>query len=126
MISDGNKLIEVKDIQMKIFIFKKFMKKYILKSNTMNECQLQRVYNYPIYPRGSKIYSDKGFVKIDNGQMWGSHWTCFYTKNNKAYHFDSLGVQPVKFLPNQLPKPIIYHDYKIQDINSKLCGSYCL
>ena len=111
---------------MKILNFKDFMKKYNLKNNTMNESQLQRVYNYPIYSKNSKIYSDKGFVNIDDGRMGGSHWTCFIVKDNKSYYFDSFGVQPDKFLLNQLPKPIIYHNYKIQDINSFLCGSYCL
>ena len=41
------------------------MKKYNLKNDTLNESQLQEIYNYPIYPRDSKIYSDKGFVNID-------------------------------------------------------------
>ena len=86
----------------------------------------QRVYNYKIYPRDSKIYSDKGFVNINNGSMGGSHWTCFYIKGNKSYSFDSFGVQPDKFLLNQLPKPIIYHKYKIHDKNPKLCGSFSL
>ena len=89
----------------------------------MNESELQRVYNYPIYPRDSKIYSDKGFVNIGNGSIGGTHWTCFI-KDNKSYYFDSFGGQPDEFLPKQLPKPIIYHNYKIQDVNSKLCGSY--
>ena len=111
---------------MKVLNFKDFMKKYKLKNDTMNESQLQRVYNYPIYPRDSKIYSDKGFINIDNGSRGGSHWTAFYIKNNKSYYFDSFGGAPDKFLLNQLPKPIIYHNYKIQDINSYLCGSYCL
>ena len=111
---------------MKILTFKNFMKKYILKNDTMNEFQLQKIYNYKIYPRDSKIYSDKGFINIDNGSQGGTHWTCFYIKDNKSYYFDSFGVQPDKFLLNQLPKPIIYHNYKIQDIDSKLCGSYCL
>ena len=102
------------------------MKKSNLKDDTMNESQLQRVYNYSIYTRDSKIHSDKGFVNIDNGQMGGTHWTCFYIKDNKSYYFDSFGGQPGKFLLKQIPKPIIYHNYKIQDINSKLCGSYCL
>ena len=56
------------------------MKKYNLKDNTMNESELQKVFNYPIYPRDSKIYSDKSFVKIDNGSMGGSHWICFMIK----------------------------------------------
>ena len=92
----------------------------------MNESELQRVYNYPIYPRDSKIYSDKGFFNIDNGSMGGSHWTCFYVKNNKSFYFDSFGGQPDKFLPKQLSTPITYHNYQIQEFDSKLCGSYCL
>ena len=49
-----------------------------------------------------------------------------YVKDNKSYHFDSFGGKPDKFLLNQLPKPIINHKYKIQDINSQLYGSYSL
>ena len=113
-------------INLKVLNFKDFMKKYNLKNDTMNEFHLQKVYNYPIYPRDSKIYSDKGFVNIDDGSMGGSHWTCFMVKNNKSYYFDSFGGQPDKFILKQLPKPIIYHNYKIQDIKSRLSGSYCL
>ena len=102
------------------------MKKYKLKNNTMNEYRIQRIYNYSIYPRDSKIYSDEGFVNIDDGSQGGNHWTCFIVKDNKSLYFDSFGVAPDKFLLKQLPKPIIYHNYKIQDINSKLCESYCL
>ena len=110
---------------MKVLTFKDFMKKNKLKNNTMDESQLQRIYNYNIYPRDSKIDSDKGFVNIDNGSQGGTHWVC-YIVIDKSYYFDSFRGQPDKFLLNQLPRPIIYHNYKIQDINSKLCGSYCL
>ena len=92
----------------------------------MDESQLQRIYSYPIYPRESKRYSDKGFVNLDNGSQGGTHWTCFIVKDNKSFYFDSFGVQPDKFLLDQLPKPIIYHNYKKQDIISNLCGSYVL
>ena len=85
-----------------------------------------RVYNYKIYPRDSKIITDKRFVNIDNGSMGGSDWTCFIVKDSKSYHLDSFGGQPDKVILNQLPKPILYHNYKIQDINSRLCGPYCL
>ena len=102
------------------------MKKYKLKNDTMKESQLQKIYNYPIYPRESKIYSDRGFVNIDNGVQGGTHWTCFKLKDNKSFYFDSFGGQLDKFILKQLPKPIVYHNYKIQDINSNLCGSYCL
>ena len=53
------------------------MKKYNLKNNTTIESDLQRVYKYPIDPRDSKLFSDEGFVNIDNGSQGGTHWTCF-------------------------------------------------
>ena len=111
---------------MKVLNFKNFMKKYKLKNDTMNESQLQKIYNYNLYPRDSKIYSDRGFINIDNGVQGRTHWTCSIVKDNKSYYFDSFGGQPVNILLNQLPKPIIYHNYKIQHINSRLSGSYCL
>ena len=80
---------------------------------------------YPIYPRDSKIYSDKRFVNIDDGSMGGTHWTCFYIEDTKSFYFDSFGGRPDKFLIIQLPKPLIYHNYKIQDVDSRICGSYC-
>ena len=58
--------------------------------------------------------------------MGGSHWTCFIVKDDKSFYFDSFGGQPDKFLLKQLRKPIIYQKSKTQDINSKICGSYCL
>ena len=111
---------------MKVLNFIDFMKKCKLKDDTTNESELQRSYNFPIYPRDSKIYSDKRFVNKDIGSQGGTHWTCFYIKDNKSNYFDSFGGQPDKFLPNQLLKPINYHNYKIQDENCKFCGSYCL
>ena len=92
------------------------MRKYNLKDITMNESELQRLYNFPIYPRDSKLYSDKGYKNIDDGSQGGTHWCCFIIKDNKSYYFDSFGGQPDKFLLEQFPKPIIYHNYKIQDI----------
>ena len=55
----------------------------------------------------------------------GSHRCAFHVKNNESFYFDLFGGQPVVFL-NQLSKPITYHNYKIQDIKSKLCGPHCL
>ena len=58
--------------------------------------EILKSYNFPIYPRGSKFYTNKGFINIDNGQMSGTHWTCFYTKGKKSIYFDSFGDQPDK------------------------------
>ena len=99
------------------------MKKYNLKNDTMNEAHSQKNYNYPIYPRDSKICLDKCFLNIDNGSQGGTHWTCFIVRCNKSNYFDSFGGQPDKFMLNHLPKPIIYHNCKTPDVNSNLCGS---
>ena len=37
-----------------MFIFKGFLKKYLSKNITMNDSELQRIYNYTIYPKDSK------------------------------------------------------------------------
>ena len=92
----------------------------------MNESDIQRVYKYYTYPRDSKIYSDKGFINIDDGSQCGTHWTCFIVKDSKSFYFDSYGRQPDQFQLKQLPKPIKIYKYKIQDIDSRLFGSYCL
>ena len=111
---------------MKLSKFIAFLKKFNVKNYTMNESHLQKIYNYPIYPRDSKIYSYKGIVNIDNGSQGGTHWCCFIMKDNKSFYFDSFGVQPDKLSLSQLPKSITYHNYKVQDKNSRLCVSYCL
>ena len=67
------------------------MQKYNIKYGTKNESELQRVYNYPIYPRDPKMYSDEGFVNIDNGSMGGTHWTSFIIIDNKSFYYDSFG-----------------------------------
>ena len=108
------------------FEFHRFYEKKSLKIITKKDFELQKVYIYPIYPRDSEIYSDKRFVSIDNGSMGGTHWCCFIVKINQSYQFDSFGGRPDKLLLSQLTKPIPYHNYKIQDINSRLCGTYCL
>ena len=92
---------------MKVLNIKDFMKKYNSKIDNMIEAQLQKIYNYSIYPRDSKIYSDRALVNIDDGSQKGTHWTCFIAEDNKSFYFDSFGGAPDKFLLNQLPKSII-------------------
>ena len=50
--------------------------------------------------------------------MGGSCWSCFNIKNNESFYFDSFGCRPDKYLSNQLSKPILNHDHKIQVLNS--------
>ena len=70
--------------------------------------------------------ANKGFVIIDNGSQGGTNWTFFIVKGKKSFCLVGFGGQPGKVLLSQLPKPILYSIYKIQDINSKLSSSNCL
>ena len=97
------KLLKLLLFKMTILSFRDFMKKNNLKNDNMNEPHLQRVFNYPIYPRDSKKYSIKRFNSIDNGFQGGTQWTCFIIQDNKAFYFDSSGGQPDIFLLNQIP-----------------------
>ena len=81
------------------------MKKYYLGNDTMNESELRKVYNYPIYPRDSNIHSVQVFVNIDDGGSGGTHWCAYYVKDNKSLFFVSFGGAADNFLLNQLPKP---------------------
>ena len=58
--------------------------------------------------------------------MAGIRWVCFIIKDNKSFYFDSFGGNLDKFLHKHLPKPKISHNYKIHDLNSILCGFFCL
>ena len=71
--------------KMKILNFENIMKKFILKNNTMNKNELQKVYSYKKNSRYSKIKKDQVFVKIDNRSQGGLHWTSFIVNDKKSY-----------------------------------------
>ena len=111
---------------MKIPCSKNFMGQNKLEADTLNESELHKIWNYTNYPRDSKLPTENGFINFGDGSIGGSHRTCFYIKDNKSFFFDSFGWAPDTYLINQLPQTITFNSYKIQDKNSRLCGSCCL
>ena len=69
------------------------------------ESEVQRVLNCRLNPIDTKLLLNRGFAKVDIGELGDSHLTCFYIKKEKLYYFDSFGGAANKFLLNQLPKP---------------------
>ena len=61
---------------------KDFMMRKFLNDDTMNEIDLKKVNNFPIYPTDSKFSTTKIFVNKANGVQGGIHWTLFYRKDN--------------------------------------------
>ena len=72
---------------MEVLYFKDFMKKYKLKNDIMNESILQRIYNYKIYPRDSKIITDKGFVNYRQWLSRRNSLELFFYKREKILLF---------------------------------------
>ena len=105
---------------MTTFESKQFMKNYELK-----ESDLSPKLNLKICPGDSKITTQKGFVKIDDGSLGCTHWTCFWIRDRNSFYFNSLGGSPVSLL-QQLPKPINFYISENQNIYSRLGGTYCL
>ena len=59
----------------------------------------------------------------------GTHWVMFKIfKNHKVIYFDSFGFEMPKPVKEWLKPfaPIAINKRQIQDINSQLCGYYCL
>ena len=95
------------------------MKEYTIKNNTMEESELQRVYIYEIYPRDSKIYSDRGFVQKVNGSLVCSSLVCFIVKDNKSYYLIASEELQINFYLNNYLNQyyIIIVKYKIYTQN---------
>ena len=76
------------------------------------------------------IENNKSFIfNLQNSDQKGSHWVSLSRKdNNNIFIFDSFGIGDI---PNKLYKiyknyNIITNIYRIQDINSNLCGLFCV
>ena len=111
------KLVKLKLFEMTTTNLKNFWKNIIQKLLLRTKLIWKKAYNYTIYPRDSKISTEKRYVNNDDVSLGGTHWTCFFIKDNKSYYFDSFDGQLDNLIHLQLPKPIIFHIYKIQDIN---------
>jgi hypothetical protein len=81
---------------------------------------------------GCYVINLQDFTDSQGNRLGGTHWTSFVLlkengKNHCAY-FDSFGFVP----PNNVEKfledlrPYLVSDKHIQNINSGVCGSYCL
>ena len=92
----------------------------------MNETVIQRVCTYPMDPRDSKITSDIGLVNVNNGSKGRTHCVCFFFKikitilsNLHRLADNMLNLYPTLYLNQILIRK------KVQNKNSRFCGSYC-
>lgn len=69
-------------------------------------------------------------INLDDSGNDGTHWVLLMNKKTEKtiLYFDSFGVKypPKSILEMKTNKLIVCNNKKIQDINSLLCGYYCL
>ena len=70
-------------------------------------------------------------TNIDTSDKLGSHWVAFYIdKNAKGTYFDSYGLSPVsRHHIERLRRNCAtfkWNEKKLQSVNSKVCGEYCV
>ena len=65
---------------------------------------------------------------LQNNDQKGSHWVALSRKNDDIFVFDSFGIGYISNNLNKIYKNynIITNIYRIQDINSNLCGMFCV
>lgn len=58
----------------------------------------------------------------------GTHWVAFIIRpNGRCWYFDSFGLPPRESIINFLkPCKTVYNMKQIQNINSSICGYYCI
>ena len=75
------------------------------------------------------IKNNKSLIfKLQNSNQSGSYWVGLSRKNDDIFIFDSfvIGDIPNKLYKNYKNYNIITNIHRIQDINSNLCGLFCV
>ena len=82
---------------------------------------------------GGYVINMENDVDENGKQLDGSHWVSFYIEKDikgksHAVYFDSFGFAPPVDVQNFLVPfvPYPYNDRDIQNINSGVCGYYCI
>ena len=74
-------------------------------------------------------------INLDELENAGTHWVCCAPGKKALWYFDSFGMGfPQEFKSSRsrsdqgskAPKPVIWSSSQYQNINSVLCGYYCL
>lgn len=86
-----------------------------------------RVYARNAIPK--KLTNGYYVINLDSKNGSGTHWVCFVKDNKNIFYMDSFGMPPAQDEINVFKKEhddVYFNNKQIQDINSILCGYFCL
>ena len=68
-------------------------------------------------------------VNLDDKHGEGTHWILIYNvKDKDCIYFDSFGIDPPEEVLKRMrdtKKRVLMNEFRIQDINSFMCGYFC-
>ena len=67
-----------------------------------------------------------GVLNLNLSNEPGSHWVCWFKRNNNKYYFNSFGIPPPKELIDYFGSPILHSTFQLQGMNDQNCGKWCL
>ena len=67
-----------------------------------------------------------GILNLNLSNEPGSHWVCWFKRNNNKYYFNSFGLPPPKEFIDYLGSPILYSTFQLQGLKDQNCGKWCL
>ena len=67
-----------------------------------------------------------GILNLNLSNEPGSHWVCWFKKNNSNYYFNSFGLPPPRELIEYLGSPILHSTFQLQGLKDQNCGKWCL
>jgi hypothetical protein len=68
--------------------------------------------------------SECGIINLDNSDGPGTHWTAYYRKDGANFYFSSFGDDPPIEVVEYLGKPILTHNFCIQEFHETNCGEF--
>lgn len=101
----------------------------ILKSDKYAKNSFLGVFSIDMLP-DIKSLPASGVINTDPSYLPGSHWIAFYIDHhNVCNFFDSYGNHPKQYRLDLYFKKctkLNYNNFKLQSVNSEVCGHYCI
>ncbi len=67
-----------------------------------------------------------GILNLNLSNESGSHWVCWFKKNNNKYYFNSFGLPPPREVIGYLGSSNLkYSTFQLQGLKDLNCGKWC-